>query len=116
MTFERFSFGFITIDGVTYEHDVVIERGAVRKRKKKASRKHRDAFGHTPLSIDEAIPWNCRSLVVGTGAHGGLPVMDDVRDEAERRHVKLVIAPTAEAIHALAEHPKKTNAILHVTC
>jgi len=35
MNFEAFSFGSIRIDGVTYEHDVIIDRGAVRKRKKK---------------------------------------------------------------------------------
>ena len=51
MRFEEFSFGSIRIDGVTYEHDVMIDRGAVRKRKKKLSKKFRDAFGHTPLSI-----------------------------------------------------------------
>jgi hypothetical protein len=48
--FEAFSFGTIRIDGVTYEHDVVIDRGHVRKRSKKASKKYRDQFGHTPLS------------------------------------------------------------------
>src|SRR5262247_1806105 len=33
--YEAFSFGSIRLDGVTYEHDVVIDRGEVRKRKKK---------------------------------------------------------------------------------
>lgn len=53
MRFEEFSFGCIRIDGVDYEHDVVIDRGKVSKRKKKASRKFRDEFGHTPLSLEE---------------------------------------------------------------
>jgi hypothetical protein len=74
--FENFSFGSIRIDGVTYEHDVVIDRGEVRKRKKKASKQYRDGYGHTPLSAKEDIPWQCRRLVVGTGAEGRLPVMD----------------------------------------
>jgi hypothetical protein len=39
---------------------VVIDRGEVRKRKKKPSQKFRDAFGHTPVSIEEQIPWQCR--------------------------------------------------------
>src|SRR5712675_1434805 len=67
MRFEKFSFGSIRIDGVTYEHDVVIDRGNVGKRKKKPSKKFRDAFGHTPLSMEEDIPWKCRRLVIGTG-------------------------------------------------
>ena len=72
MRFDRFSFGSICIDGVTYEHEVVIERGEVRKRKKRPSKKYRDAFGHSPLSVDEDIPWRCRRLVIGTG-EGALP-------------------------------------------
>ncbi len=115
MHFEAFSFGSIRIDGVTYQHDVVIDRGQVRKRKKKPSKVFREAFGHTPLSMVEAIPWNCRCLVIGTGA-GALPVMDEVKHEAERRKVKLVIVPTEEAIARLKKEARGTNAILHVTC
>jgi hypothetical protein len=116
MNISGFSFGEITIDGTRWERDVVIDRGDVRKRKKKPSRKYRDRFGHTPVSVDEAIPWRCKRLIVGTGEHGGLPVMDDVKKEAKRREVDLVIAPTAQAIAALKRHQKRTNAILHVTC
>ena len=115
MRFEAFSFGSIRIDGVTYSHDVVIDRGQIRKRKKKPSRKFRDAFGHVPLSIKEKIPWKCRRLIIGTGT-GALPVMSDVKKEAKRRNVQLIIAPTGRAIQALGENPEDTNAILHVTC
>jgi hypothetical protein len=115
MQFEAFSFGSIRIDGVTYDHDVVIDHGRVSKRKKKASKKFRAKFGHTPLSTEENIPWNCRRLVIGTGT-GALPVMDQVKREAERRNVKLSILPTAKAIEALERRTHETNAILHVTC
>ncbi|MGH9631527.1 MAG: MTH938/NDUFAF3 family protein [Bryobacteraceae bacterium] len=115
MRFEEFSFGSIRIDGVTYEYDVMIDHGAVRKRKKKLSKKFRDAFGHTPLSIREEIPWKCKRLVIGTGT-GALPVMEEVRREAERRNITLVVLPTAEAIEQLKQESEKTNAILHVTC
>lgn len=115
MRFETFSFGSIRIDGVTYLYDVVIDRGQIRKRKKKPSKQFRDAFGHTPLSMAEELPWQCRRLVIGTGT-GALPVMEEVKDEAKRRHVKLVILPTAEAIAELKKHPDHVNAVLHVTC
>ena len=115
MRFEAFSFGSIRIDGVTHEHDVIIDRGQVHKRKKKPSKKFRDAFGHTPLSIKEKIPWTCKQLVIGTGT-GALPVMDEVKREAKRRKIKLLIVPTAEAIEELKQDPDETNAILHVTC
>jgi hypothetical protein len=116
MQIEMFSFGEITIDGVTYEHDVVIDHGKIRKRNKKPSKKLQDTFGHTPLSAAEKIPWKCRRLVIGTGAYGNLPVMDDVKAEAHRREIDLLILPTAEAIKALEKSTRRTNAILHVTC
>jgi hypothetical protein len=115
MRFQSFSFGSIRIDGITYEHDVVIDRGEVRKRKKNPSRKFRDTFGHTPLSVEEQIPWQCRRLVIGTGT-GALPVMEQVQLEAQRRKIELVIVPTARAIELLKQQSADTNAILHVTC
>lgn len=115
MRFEEFSFGQIRIDGLTYDYDVVIDRGQIRKRKKKASKKFRDQFGHTPLSLEEDIPWKCSRLVVGTGT-GALPVMKEVKLEAQRRKVELQIFPTDQAIEILKQQPKDTNAILHVTC
>ncbi len=72
MRFTEYSFGSVQVDGVTYDHDVIIDRGKIRKRKKATSKRFRDAYGHTPLSIAEDIPWRCRRLVIGTGADGAL--------------------------------------------
>ena len=116
MRFGRFEFGSIQIDGVTYEHDVVIDGGRIRKRKKKPSKRFRSSYDHTPLSNAEDIPWQCRRLVVGTGAFGAMPIMDEVERAAQAREVQLVEVPTAKAIEVLAKGEKKTNAILHVTC
>jgi len=42
--------------------------------------------------------------------------MDEVKAEAQRRKIELLILPTAEAIEELKRRPDGTNAILHVTC
>ena len=115
LEFQAFSFGSIRIDGTTYDSDVVIDRGRVLQRRKKPSKKFRARFGHTPISIDENIPWKCRRLVIGTGT-GALPIMEQVEREAQGRNIELVIQPTAEAIKTLQENRGETNAILHVTC
>src|SRR5216117_1808870 len=96
MRIDHFSFRSVRIDGVTYEHNVVIDRGEVHKRKKKPSKKFRDSFGHTPLSMEEEIPWKCQRLVVGTGAYGGLRVVKEVKSEAKRRKIELLILPTTQ--------------------
>jgi hypothetical protein len=116
MRFTAYSFGSVQVDGVIYDHDLIVDRGKIRKRKKSRSRSFRDAYGHTPLSAAEDIPWRCRRLVIGTGAAGALPVMKQVRDEARRRGVDLVVMPTAQAISMLDEAGKDTNAVLHLTC
>jgi hypothetical protein len=54
--------------------------------------------------------------VIGTGADGALPVLQQVREEARRRKIDLVVMPTAAAIGVLAQTSKDTNAILHLTC
>jgi len=116
MRFHKFTFGSIQIDGVTCDYDVVIDGGEIRKRKKKPSKQFRDKYGHTPLSIEEDIPWKCRRLIVGTGAYGRLPVMKEVKREAKRRKVGLLVVSTPQAIEALEQSAEETNAILHVTC
>jgi hypothetical protein len=110
------SFGKLKVGGEKYRKDVVLDRGAVRKRKKKPSREFRGQFGHTPVSLHEDIPWDCKRLVIGTGMEGRLPVMDEVVAEAHRRGVEIVMCPTPEAVALLRDNPAETNAILHVTC
>jgi hypothetical protein len=110
-------FGSIEVDGREYEYDVVIDGGEVRKRKKKPSKPHRDEFGHTPLSVAEQLPWGGSRLIVGTGAHGSLPVMREVVEEAGRRGVELTAVPTAEACRLIASLDRReVHAVLHVTC
>jgi hypothetical protein len=48
----------VRIDGTKYDDDLVIGQSVVRKCEKPASRKFRAQFGHTPLSVEEAIPEN----------------------------------------------------------
>lgn len=110
-------FGSIKVDGLEYEHDVVIDRGKVRKRKKGPSKAYRSEFGHTPLSAAEDLPWGGRRLIVGTGAYGSLPIAPDVIAEADLRGVELDAMPTEEACRLISElDAREVRAVLHVTC
>lgn len=110
-------FGSIVVEGERFDHDVVIDGGRLRARNKKASKPHRGAYGHTPLSLAEDIPWSTSRLVIGTGASGRLPIMPEVRERAETLGVELVAVPTAEAVKLLAPvAADDTYAVLHVTC
>jgi len=96
-------FGEIEVEGERYTHDVVIDGGKVRKRKKGPSK--------------QEIPWGSKRLLVGTGAHGALPVMDEVLAKAKRRGIEVIAAPTVEVCQLLEEVKKgQAHAILHCTC
>ena len=111
------AFGTITVDGVVYHKDIVIEEGLVRKRKKGPSKGERDKYGHTPLTPRERIPWQCITLVVGTGMYGKLPVVEAFKREAQRRGVKLVVLKTPEAVeYFVSNFGPDINAIFHITC
>ena len=93
MEIENTAFGTITMDGKTYEHDVVIRlSGEVMKRKKKLSKKY---YGTSHiLSKDEAkfvFEKGCEQLIVGSGA-------------------------PPEAIHVFNRSTARKIGLFHVTC
>ena len=114
MKVKKISFGSINIDGKDCFKDIVIHKGKIEKRKKKESKKFRSLFGHTPLSILENIPWDCKKLIIGTGHNSALPVMNEVKEKAKKKGVELVLMSTPDAIQYINE--KDTNLILHLPC
>ncbi len=111
------SFGRIDIEGERYDYDLVIEKGKVRKRSKKPSKAYRERYGHTPLSAGEEIPWHGKTLYIGTGTYGSLPIMPEVLEEAKKKGIKVIAKPTVEVCRLVAElKPKDVNAVLHVPC
>jgi hypothetical protein len=110
-------FGSIKIDGVTFEKDVVIKNGEVRERKKGPSKAERAKYGHTPLTPQEKIPWDCKKLVIGIGMSSRLPVTKEFKKEAKSRGVELILLQTREAIKYFMEnYDSEMNAIFHITC
>ena len=117
MHVDAYEFGRITIDGVVYDHDVVIESGEIRKRKKGPSKPRRGEFGHTPLTAEERLPWSGKRLWIGTGASGALPITDEVRREAHRRGVELLVETTPQLVERINRGvPAGTGLVLHITC
>ena len=80
-------FGAITIDGKTYEHDVVVRlSGEVVKRKKKLSKK---LYGTSHvLSEDEAkflFEKGCDQVVIGSGQMGNVHLSPEAEAYLERK-------------------------------
>jgi len=112
------SFGHLEIDGEMYRKDVVVDGGKIRKRDKGPSKeRYAKKWGHTPLTAAEEMPWGGKRLIVGTGAHGELPIWPDVREEAARRGIEIEALPTEEACKLVKDlDADEVYAIFHVTC
>lgn len=114
---EGLKFGQIMVNGKEYAADVVLDGGKVRERDKRPSRQDREKYGHTPLTPREEIPWDCKTLILGIGMDGSLPVTGELKEEAKRRGVRLILLKTPEAVeYLLKNYADGMNAILHITC
>ena len=101
MEIEGTTFGTITIDGQTYEHDVIIRlSGEVVKRKKKLSKKY---YGTSHvLSKDEAkfvFEDGCEQLILGSGQMGNVHLSPEAQAYFAKKGCTVLLQPTPRAIH-----------------
>src|SRR5256885_5249952 len=118
MRIESTTFGAITIDGKTYEHDVVIRlSGEVVKRKKKLSKK---LYGTSHvLSEDEAkflFEKGCDQVVIGSGQMGNVHLSPEAEAYFERKGCEILLKPTPDALRTLNRSPAPRPPLLHATC
>jgi hypothetical protein len=111
-------FGAITIDGKTYEHDVVVRlSGEVVKRKKKLSKK---LYGTSHvLSEDEAkflFEKGCDQVVIGSGQMGNVHLSPEAEAYFERKGCEVLLKPTPQAVHMFNRSRARRIGLFHVTC
>src|SRR6266851_3972611 len=114
MEIERTTFGTITIDGKTYEHDVIIRlSGEVARRKKKLSKKY---YGTSHvLSKDEAkfvFENGCEQLILGSGQMGNVHLSPKAEAYFAKKGCAVLLQPTPKAIHTFnSSHAKKIGLV-----
>lgn len=118
MKIDSTEFGSITIDGKTYEFDVVIRlSGEVIKRKKKLSKKYYGT-SHT-ISKDEAkfvYEKGCEQLILGTGQYDNVRLSPEAEKYFDKKCCAVVAKPTPDAIKAFNKSKAGKIALFHVTC
>jgi hypothetical protein len=118
MEIEGTTFGTITIDGKTYEHDVIIRlSGEVVKRKKKLSKKY---YGTSyVLSRDEAkfvFEGGCEQVILGTGQMGNVHLSPEAEAYFAKMRCKVLLQRTPEAIQVFNRSNASKIGLFHVTC
>jgi hypothetical protein len=118
MEIESTTFGAITIDGKTYEHDVIIRlSGEVIKRRKKLSKKYYRT-SHV-LSKDEAkfvFEKGCEQIILGSGQEGNVRLSPEAEAYFAKKNCEVLLQPTPEAIRAFNRSHAKKIGLFHVTC
>ena len=111
-------YGWVEIDHVRYDHDVVIHTDrSVTKRSKKKSKKFKSEFGHTPLSDHDLLFLNDEPvdiIYIGTGQYGDLPITNEAHTILSKRVA--IIRPTPDVLRMLEEEQRPFAAVIHVCC
>ncbi len=111
-------FGSITIDGESYEHDVLIRlSGEVRKRKKKLSKA---VYGTSHIiSLDEAkfvYEDKAEKIIIGSGQSGNAELSEEAGEYFRKKKCKVVLLPTPQAIDLWNKSHGPIIGLFHVTC
>jgi hypothetical protein len=118
MSIDRTAFGSITIDGQTYDHDVVIRLcGKVEKRRKKLS-KAQYGTSHiiSKAEAKSVFEDGCDLLIIGAGQQGNVHLSPEASAYFEKKGCHVVVQPTSEAIRSFNRSHDKKIGLMHVTC
>ncbi|MFC1558779.1 Mth938-like domain-containing protein [candidate division KSB1 bacterium] len=112
------TFGSITIEGKTFQHDVIISlNGDIKKRKKKLSKA---IYGTSHvLSQDEAkfvYEKSAKQIIIGSGQNGILELSDEAKNFFKKKKCSIDLMPTPKAVKNWNELKDKAIGLFHVTC
>ena len=114
MQITEYTFGRITINGETYQTDVIITPQDVKDN-------WRRKVGHN-LAIEDladVMTTQPEIVIIGSGYYGRMRIPQATRDYLEEQGIQLVVAKTAEAIdrfNHLQQECARIVAALHLTC
>ncbi len=97
MPIDATEFGSITIDGKTYEHDVIIRlSGKVEKRRKRLSK---EEYGTSHIISKEEAKFvfedGCDLLIVGAGQQGNVRLSPEASEYFDKKHCRVLAATDA---------------------
>ncbi|MFZ3137930.1 MAG: MTH938/NDUFAF3 family protein [Thermodesulfovibrionales bacterium] len=113
MKIEHYSFGKITIEGMTYTSDVIIYPEKVN-----ASWWRKEGHNLQVVDLMDVIDANPQILVIGTGATGLMRVPKDTISHLQSKGIEVHVARTGEAVEIFnkLQKDKIVIAAFHLTC
>jgi len=117
---ENTDFGEVTVDGQTFDHDVVIFSNKIIERKKWITKeKYGTSHKFTKDEMEEYVetmrPESIDKIVVGTGQYGKLSLLPETEKYLEEKDIEYELKKTSDLVGEQIDE-KKNLVILHVTC
>lgn len=113
---DAYSFGQISVNGQSYQSDVIIFPDHVEDGWWRAE-------GHNLCmdDLEHVLDFKPRALIVGTGRSGMMKVPDSVKKNLEKSGIQVSVLPTGRAVREYNKlfeelHDKTVVAALHLTC
>ena len=103
---EEYNFGFIKINGQTYNHDVQI--GLDNKVKLWWRSKSHEIWKRDIEEVLDQVP---EAIVIGTGEMGIAQLTEEARQEIISKKIELIVEPTAEAVKSFNSLKKDLSAL-----
>ncbi|MFO7882202.1 MAG: MTH938/NDUFAF3 family protein [Kosmotogaceae bacterium] len=112
MKIEEYGFGYIRINGKTYENDIIITPDKIIDWWRKESHKV------YPEDLDNILEIKPDMVIFGTGKSGRMCVTEEVKELLENKYitVKIVNTELAKEIYNKSFEKMKVCALLHLTC
>lgn len=112
------AFGSVTIEGKTFDHDVLIRRdGTIKKRKKKLSSA---VYGTSHvISLDEArhvYEEGAERLILGAGQYGLVKLSDEAAGYFDEKQCRVDVLPMGDALQTWNRIEGAVIGLFHVTC
>jgi len=118
MPIEATEFGSITVNGKTYDHDIVIRlSGSIEKRRKRLS-KEEYGTSHIISKAEAKFVFEdgCELLIVGAGQQGNARLSREASEYFNNKRCQVIVQPTPQAISTFNQSRGKKIALMHVTC
>ncbi|MEF8832247.1 MAG: MTH938/NDUFAF3 family protein [Candidatus Thermoplasmatota archaeon] len=119
---EETDFGEITLNGETYDHDIVIFPNEIIERKKwitkeKHGTSHKFTRDEMEEYLNEVDKSNIDRVVIGTGQYGKLGLLSESKEHLDQHDIEYSERKTSDLVGQIEDHFRnRTVFIIHVTC
>lgn len=112
------SFGSITVEGETFDYDILIRLDGRVEKREKALSKEKYGTSHK-ISLEEAehiYEEGTEKIIIGTGQTGFVELSEEAEDFFRGKRCGIELFPTPWAIERWNEIEGRVSAMFHVTC